>query len=343
MSNQEFKPIQEIGFKSLIDSLKQYNGKERNEIVKGIGDDTSVQKQSDGMVTCSSSELFLEGVHFDLTYTPFQHLGYKVITAAVSDIYAMNAHPVEVLVNIAVPNKYSVQMIEQLYKGIDAAGKNYNLQISGGDTTASHQMLVISVTAIGRCSENDLIYRNGAQKGDIICVTGELGSAIAGLRVLMREKKAWQEKGGSQQFQPDLHGYEHVVQRQLFPQARKDLVEALASSECRPTAMMDLTQGLIADVSDLLKQSGAGAEIYSPAVPIALEARKVADEMNEDVDKYAFYGGEDFEMLFTLPEPLVEKFKADFDDFVVIGRIINAEEKLKINTGEEHSYKIDLD
>jgi thiamine-monophosphate kinase len=343
MSNQDFKPIQEIGFKSLIDSLKQFSGNERPEMIKGIGDDASVQKQSEGKVTCSSSEVFLEGVHFDLTYTPFQHLGYKTVTAAVSDIYAMNASPVEVLVNIAVPNKYSVQMIEQLYKGMDAAAKNYNLQISGGDTTASHQLLVISVTAIGSCNERDLIYRKGAQKGDIICVTGELGSAIAGLRVLMREKKAWQEKGGNQQFQPDLHGYEHVVQRQLFPQARKELVDALASSDCRPTAMMDLTQGLIADVSDLLKQSGVGAEIYSPAVPIALEARKVADEMNEDVDKYAFYGGEDFEMLFTLPEPLVEKFKADFDDFVVIGRIVDAEEELKINTGEEHSYKIDLD
>jgi thiamine-monophosphate kinase len=343
MSDQEFKPIQEIGFKSLIESLKQYSGKERSEIIQGIGDDASVQKQSDGKVTCTSSEVFLEGVHFDLSYTPFQHLGYKVITAAVSDIYAMNATPVEVLVNIAIPNKYSVQMIEQLYKGIDAAGKNYNLQISGGDTTASHQLLVISVTAVGVCSEDDLINRKGAQKGDIICVTGELGSAIAGLRVLMREKKAWQEKGGDQQFQPDLHGYEHVVQRQLFPQARKDLIDALANSDCKPTAMMDLTQGLIADLTGLLNRSGAGAEVYSPAVPIALEARKVADEMNEDVDKYAFYGGEDYEMLFTLPEPLVEKFKADFDDFIVIGRILDAEEQLKINTGEEHSYKIDLD
>ncbi len=341
MAENDFKQIQDIGFKSLIDSLKVHTGTDRECVVKGIGDDSSVIDQDEGKVTCTSSEIFLEGVHFDLTYTPFQHLGYKIVTAAVSDILAMNALPEQILINLAVPNKYSVQMIEQLYKGIDTACKEYNVQVTGGDTTASHQLLAISVVSTGSVKKEQVIYRSGAKKGDLICVTGELGSAIAGLRILMREKQAWQESSGGE-FQPDLHQYEHVVQRQLVPQARFDLIQAIAESDVKPHALMDVTQGLIADLSDLLKQSGTGAEIYSPAVPIGIETRKVADEMNEDVDKYAFYGGEDFEMLFTLPEPLVEKFKADFDDFIVIGRVNDEDKELTVNTGEEHSYKIDL-
>ncbi len=341
MAKNDFKPVQDIGFKSLIESFKKYTGASRENIIKGIGDDASVANQKEGKLTCTSSEIFMEGVHFDLTYTPFQHLGYKVVTAAVSDILAMNAEPEQILIDIAIPNKYSVQMIEQLYEGINAAGNEYNVMVTGGDTTASHQLLALSVTCVGNVNSGDEIYRNGAKQGDIICVTGELGSAIAGLRVLLREKKAWQDNP-EQQFQPDLAPYEHVVQRQLLPKARIDFYQSLNKSEVKPNSLIDLTQGLVADLSEVLKQSNAGAEIYSPAVPISLEARNVADEMNEDVDKYAFYGGEDFEMLFTLPEPLVEKFKADFDDFIVIGRVTEAEKQLTVNTGEEHNYQIDL-
>ena len=341
MAKNDFKPVQDIGFKSLIESFKNYTGVTRENVIKGIGDDASVSKQTEGKFTCTSSEILLEGVHFDLTYTPFQHLGYKIVTAAVSDILAMNAEPEQVLIDIAVPNKYSVQMIEQLYMGIDAAAKDYNVMITGGDTTASHQLLAISATCIGNANKNSVIYRSGAKKDDIICVTGELGSAIAGLRILLREKKSWQENP-TQQFQPDLSSYQHVVERQLVPKARIDFYNALQNSNVRPHCLIDLTQGLVADLTDVLKQSGVGAEIYSPAVPISLEARNVADEMNEDVDKYAFYGGEDFEMLFTLPEPMVEKFKADFDDFIVIGRVADADKQLTVNTGEEHNYQIDL-
>lgn len=341
MAKNDFKSVQDIGFKSLIESFKKYTGASRENIIKGIGDDASVAIQDDGKVKCTSSEIFMEGVHFDLTYTPFQHLGYKVITAAVSDILAMNAEPEQLLIDVAIPNKYSVQMIEQLYEGIDAAAKDYSVMVTGGDTTASHQILAISVTCTGTAKKESIIYRNGAKKDDIICVTGELGSAIAGLRILLREKKAWQENP-KQQFQPDLSSYEHVVQRQLLPKARMDFFQSLSKTELKPHCLIDLTQGLVADLTEVLKQSGVGAEIYSPAVPISLEARNVADEMNEDVDKYAFYGGEDFEMLFTLPEPLVEKFKADFDDFIVIGKITDTEKQLTVNTGEEHNYQIDL-
>lgn len=342
MDSKDFQQIKDLGFSSLIDKFKNYTGESRKEIIKGIGDDASLYKEAEGNVTATSSEIYLEGIHFDVTYTPLHHLGYKVVTGAVSDIYAMNSKPVQLLVDIAIPNKYSVQMIEQLYQGIDKACQDYHIQLTGGDSTASHQILAISVTALGTGSEKDVIYRSGANHDDVICVTGDLGSAIAGLRILMREKKEWQEKNGGDQFQPDLEPYEYVVQRQLVPIARRDFIDILAKWDEKPSSMIDLTQGLMADLKEIAKQSGLGAEIFSPAVPIALETRNVADEMKEDVDKYAFYGGEDFEMLFTLREDQVEKLKSEFDDFSVIGKMSNEFNQLRINTGEDRTIEFDL-
>lgn len=338
---KDFQEIKEIGFSSLIEKFKKYTGTKQKSTLMGIGDDSAVSESASGDIICKSSEIFLEGVHFDMTYTPFHHLGYKITTAAVSDIYAMNAIPEELLVSIAIPNKYSVQMMEQLYKGIDAACKDYGIEVVGGDTTASHQVLAISVTATGKCSKEHITYRKGAKIDDIICVTGDLGGALAGLRVLLREKNNWQEENESY-FQPDLEEYQYVVQRQLVPEARQDLINAMGKNGITPTSMMDLSQGLIADLRSLLNASSAGATIYSPAIPISFETRKVANEMEEDVDKYAFYGGEDYEMLFTLSEPLVEKLKAEFEDFSVIGKIESEEKQLTVNTGEEKSFKIEL-
>ena len=342
MSDQNFQQIQDLGFAKLIEKFEAYSGFQNKELLKGIGDDASIIKQKDGFVSCTSAEIFLEGVHFDLTYTPFHYLGYKIVTAAVSDIYAMNAIPDQLLISVAIPNKYSVQMMEKLYEGIDKACKEYKIQLSGGDTTASHHILAISATVTGTVQEEEVIYRSGAKENDIVCVTGDLGGALAGLRILLREKKAWEESNQEQHFQPDLEKYDKVVKRQLVPIARKDFIEAIHQSEIKPNAMLDVTQGLIADLTRLGKESNLGLEIYAPAVPIAIETRSVADEMNEDVDKYAFYGGEDFEMLFTIPEPLVEKMKADFDDFVVIGKMVEKNKKLTINSGEEETYQFDI-
>lgn len=342
MDSKDFKQIKDVGFSSLIEKFKSYTGESRKEIIKGIGDDASLYKELTGNLTSTSSEIFLEGIHFDVTYTPLHHLGYKIVTGAVSDIYAMNSNPVQLLVDLAIPNKYSVQMIEQLYKGIDKACSDYGVQLTGGDSTASHQLLAISVTALGTSKKEDIIYRDGANHGDVICVTGDLGSAIAGLRILMREKKEWQEQDGGEKFQPDLEPYEYVVQRQLVPEARQDFIHVLGQLKYKPSSLIDVTQGLIADLKEIAKNSGLGAEIYSPAVPIALETRQVADEMKEDVDKYAFYGGEDFEMLFTLKESQVEKLKTEFDDFSVIGKMSNEFKKLKINTGEDRTIEFDL-
>lgn len=343
MSKSSFETIHEIGFNNLIERFKSSTGAKRSDVIKGIGDDASVAKTASGDFICTSSEIYLEGVHFDLTYSPFRHLGYKIVTAAVSDIYAMNAEPQQLLVSLAIPNKYSVEMMDELFKGIDKACNDYNVQLTGGDTTASHQLLAISVTAVGLAKENKIVYRKGARQGDIICVTGDLGASLAGLRILLREKKYWQDnEGGQDQFQPDLSKYEYAIGRQLVPKARKDFYDALNSSDVKPSTLIDVTQGVVNELQAIAIASGVGIEVYSPALPISLETRNIADEMQEDVDKYAFYGGEDFEMLFTLREEEVEKFKADFDDFAVIGKIEKREKQLTINTGEDRSIEIDL-
>jgi len=341
MSDKEFKSIEEIGFSKFVENLSTYKGVDVNETEVGFGDDSSVLNANEEQQICTSSELFLEGVHFDLTYTPFRHLGYKSVTAAVSDIYAMNAHPKHLRVNLAVPNRYSVQMMEQLFEGIDAACIEYGVQLAGVDATASHQVLVISVTATGMAEKDSVVKRSGALKDQIICVTGELGAAIAGLRILLREKSAWKESG-SDHFQPDLEKYEYVVQRQLVPNARFDLLDGFTKAGVLPTSMTDVTGGIVNDLQKIGKSSEKGIEIYSPAIPISFETRNVADEMQEDVDKYAFYGGEDYEMLFTVNEEDVEKLKADFEDFSVIGRILEKQKQLVINTGEDRKIKIDL-
>jgi thiamine-monophosphate kinase len=338
---ESFQQIQEIGFPSLIEKIKQYKGASRKEIISGIGDDAAVFTTAGEEVLTTSSEIFLDGVHFDLTYSPLQHLGYKLTTAAVSDIYAMNSNPVQLMVNIAIPNKISVQMVELFFKGVDTACKDYNIELTGGDTTASHQILAISMTAIGSAPKEDIIYRKGAKDGDLICVTGDLGSALAGLRVLMREKKDWQQSD-SDYFQPDLSEYEYVVKRQLMPEARKDIVEAFKQSGFKPSSMIDLSQGLLADLKSILTMSELGAEIYSPAVPISFETRKIADEMKEDVDKYAFYGGEDYEMLFTMNEKDAGKLRNTFDDFTVVGKLTSDNKKLVLNTGEGETVEFDL-
>ncbi|MFU8811768.1 MAG: thiamine-phosphate kinase [Balneolaceae bacterium] len=341
MTNKTFTSVQELGFTKLVDRIQDQSSYKHPSVKKGIGDDASVQHLGNGQVICTTSEIFLEGVHFDLTYTPFHHLGYKVVTAAVSDLYAMNAAPVQLLIDIAVPNRCSVEMIEEFYRGVHKACNDYQVMLSGGDSTASHQLLAISVTAIGEAAEEDVVYRSGAKEGQVICITGDLGAAIAGLRILLREKQHWKESGENH-FHPDLADYEYVVQRQLVPKLQTAFSDALRQAGVLPGAMADVTQGLVHELHSIARQSQVGIELYSPAVPIALETRRVADEMQEDVDKYAFYGGEDFELLFTIDEADVEKLKAEFEDFVVVGNIKTGEKTFTIRTGEDKTIEFDL-
>lgn len=339
--NKEFQEIRDIGFKSLVKKIEQYKGTNRSEILQGIGDDAAVFQNTESTVNVVTSEIFLEGVHFDLTYHPLKHLGYKLVTAAVSDVYAMNAKPVQVLLNVALPNAYSVQMVEQLYEGIDAACLDYGVELSGGDTTASHQLLAVSVTATGESNKQSVVYRKGANHGDAVCITGDLGAALAGLRILMREKKEWQDNPKAY-FQPDLEAYEYVVSRQLVPAARKDFVDLLYKNDIQPSSMIDVTQGLIPDLTSLAQASSLGMELFSPAIPISIETRNVADEMKEDVDKYAFYGGEDYEFLFTLNKDQVEELNKVFDDYAIIGKMTNEFSQIKMNTGEDNIVEFDV-
>lgn len=333
MENKSFQTIESLGREELIDELMEHSGVPREAVVRGYGDDCAVLK-SGKEYRLLSSESFMEGVDFDLTYVPLHHLGYKVATAAVSDIYAMNGHPEVILVNLSVPNKMSVDMLKEVYRGMGAAGVDYEFQIAGGDLTASHQTLGISICCYGRVPKQKVVYRKGARAGDALCVTGDLGGAAAGLRILLREKKFWEEQEQQQAFQPDLADYEYVVRRQLVPVARKDFIELLADLNITPTSMIDLTQGLLSDLKHLAGASEAGAYFYQAAIPISPDTRRVADEMKEDVDKYALYGGEDFELMFTMTEKQVDKLRDEFSDFSVIGKVTGYKEGIRMQRAE---------
>ena len=331
--SDEFITIQSIGRKGLLKELSQFKGKANPSTKMGIGDDAAVIEEKDGSLTLISTDTFVEGVDFDPTYTPFTHFGFKIIASSVSDIYAMNGTPTTALVNLALPNKLSVQMIKDLYRGINNACETYGIELVGGDLTGNHSNAVFSVTVTGKADQDTITYRKGAKIGDAICVTGDVGGAIAGLRILMREKKFW-EQHGNDAAQPDLADYKYVVERQLMPKARQDLIEALKEQELIPTTMIDLTQGVINEVTELCQSSELGAYLYQAALPIAIETRHVADEMEEDVDKYALFGGEDLELIFTLSEKQVEQFIEHFKDFAVIGRMTPKDEGLQMQTAE---------
>lgn len=333
MDNESFRTIQSLGRSELIQELMEENSVSHDFVIQSYGDDSAVIKATEGL-QLHSSESFMEGVDFDLTYVPLHHLGYKIATAAVSDIYAMNGQPETVLVNLSVPNKLSVDMLKEIYRGIAAAGTDYDFQIVGGDLAASHQLLNISISCYGSVDEDNVIYRKGARPGDAICITGDLGGAAAGLRILMREKRFWEEQNQQQAFQPNLDEYEQVVKRQLVPIARKDFIEKLADINISPSSMIDLTQGLLSEIRHIASASEVGTYFYQAALPIALETRSVADEMKEDVDKYALYGGEDYELMFTLPEQEVEKLADDFSDFTVVGKITEQEEGIRMQQAE---------
>lgn len=328
-----FQTIQSLGFKGLLKKIASYDAYKNSNVLQSMGDDAAVISEKGGTLTLLSTDTYVEGVDFDPTYTPFHHLGYKILSAGISDIYAMNGKPEAVLISLALPNRMSVQMIGDLYEGIYAAGKIHNVEIVGGDLKANHSNLVVNISVYGKADKDHITYRKGAEEGDAICITGDLGGALAGLRILMREKKYWEEHG-DESVQPELGDYQFVVKRQLVPEARKDLIELLREKQIIPTSMIDITKGLINEVSMLAEASRVGVYLYQAALPIAIETRQVADEMEEDVDRYALFGGEDLELMFTLPEKEVEKLVEHFNDFVVIGRMVPEDEGMQMQTAE---------
>lgn len=329
-------PISALGEFGLIERLT--NGFEivNPSTIKTIGDDAAVIDNS-GKRTVVSTDLLVEGIHFDIMYTPLKHLGYKSVVVNLSDIYAMNATPKQVTVSLAISSRYTVEALEELYEGIKLACKNYQVDLVGGDTTSSLSGLIISVTAIGEANEDELVYRSGAKVGDLICVTGDLGGAYLGLQILEREKRIYLEHPG---VQPELENADYLIGRQLKPEARKDVIQFFKEMEIKPTAMMDLSDGLSSDIFHICKQSGVGCDINEAAVPVSEDAYNMALNFNLDPITCALNGGEDYELLFTI-EPEDETKLNGEDTFSVIGQITAKENGcvLVTRSGNRHNLK----
>ena len=293
-----------------------------SETVFAIGDDAAVCDFNNGQKTVVSSEIFAEGIHFDLTYTPLKHLGYKVVVAGISDIYAMNAKPVQITVSLSVSNKVMQAHILEFYEGVHAACKEYNTDLIGGDLTTSKKGISIAVTAIGEAKEEDLVFRTGAKPTDLLCVTGDLGGAYMGLQLLEREKTIFNSNPESQ---PELSGHDYILKRQLKPECPAELQDYFKKKGIKPTSMTDVSNGLASEILSLCNASKLGCEIFQERIPIAGETEKMAQEFNIDPVIAALNGGEDYELLFTIKLSDYEKIKNN-DMFSVIGSL-NALEK----------------
>ena len=329
--------IAKLGEFGLIDHLTK-DIKVQNESTKyGIGDDCAVLHYPDSEVLVTT-DMLMEGVHFDLTYTSMQHLGYKAAMVNLSDIFAMNGTPRQLVVSIALSKRFSVEDLEDFYRGLRAACEKWKVDIVGGDTTSSFTGLAISITCIGEARKDDIVYRNGARDTDLICVSGDLGAAYMGLQLLEREKTVYYQMLKEEQekhptpntqhptpdFQPDFSGKEYLLQRQLEPDARGDIVEKLRSAGIRPTAMMDISDGLSSELLHICKQSNVGCRIYEKNLPIDYQTAVMAEEMNMNVTTCALNGGEDYELLFTVPIGDHEKIES-LDGVRLIGHITRPE------------------
>ncbi len=308
--------LSEIGEFGLIDYLSKNVALKNESSVKGIGDDAAVIN-SNGKMTLVSTDMLVEGVHFDLTYVPIKHLGYKSVVVNLSDIYAMNGTPKQITVSIALSNRFSLDAIEEFYAGVNLACEKYGVDVIGGDTTSSKLGLIISITAIGEADLEDIVYRNTAQEKDLICVTGDLGGAYVGLQLLEREKQVFIENPKSQ---PDFEGNDYILERQLKPEARKEIIAQFKELGIKPTSMIDISDGLSSEVIHLCTQSGVGCEIYENKIPIDHAADEMAKSFNLDPTVCALNGGEDYELLFTIKQSDYEKVNSKMD-VSIIGHI----------------------
>ncbi len=328
--------VNTLGEFGLIDHLTQDFPLRQPSTLKGVGDDAAVIDNGP-FCTVVSTDLLVEGIHFDLAYVPLKHLGYKAVVTNLSDIYAMNAFPRQITVSIAISNRFSVEALDELYAGIRAACEAYNVDLVGGDTASSPKGLTISITAIGQCEKELLAYRSGARPGDLICITGDLGAAYLGLQLLEREKRIWQEHPD---VQPDLENQKYVVGRQLKPEARRDMIEAFRKNDLKPTSMIDISDGLASEIFHICKQSRTGALIEESGVPIHPDTQMLALKFKLDPITCALNGGEDYELLFTIDPKDVEKVKY-LPDIYVAGESLEAKDGVKLNTkgGNLHELK----
>ena len=314
--NQQRTPLSELGEFGLIDHLTKNFKVTQKSTIKSIGDDAAVLNFGNKNVVVST-DLLVEGVHFDLSYMPLKHLGYKAVVVNLSDIFAMNAQATQVTVSIAVSNRFPLEALEELYSGIEAAANVYNVDVVGGDTTSSTSGLLISVTAIGEINETDVVYRTGAKPNDLLVVTGDLGGAYMGLQVLEREKEVFKVNPNNQ---PDLDKYTYIIERQLKPEARKDIVKLLSDLEVKPTAMIDVSDGLSSEIMHLCKQGNVGCDLYEEKIPLDPEVISTCEEFNIDSTTIAINGGEDYELLMTISQEDFPKIKAN-PNLTVIGYI----------------------
>lgn len=334
--NKERTELGNLGEFGLIEHLTKAVELTQSSTEKGIGDDAAVLDFS-GKKTLVSTDLLLENVHFDLRYVPLKHLGYKAVQVNLSDIYAMNGTASQITVSIGVSSKFPLEAVEEIYAGILLACKNYQVDLVGGDTSASHQGLVLSITSIGYAAPDQIAYRSGAGEGDLICVSGDLGGAYVGLQLLEREKRIFLENPN---IQPDLEGKDYIVERQLKPEARKDVVELLASLGVKPTAMIDVSDGLASDILHICKASAVGCKLYEEKIPIDPMTYETAREFGLDPTVCALSGGEDYELLFTIKQDDYEKVKHQ-PDITVIGHITEpaAGTELVSKSGNVHPLK----
>lgn len=324
---EERTEVASLGEFGLIEHLtKNFETRQASTLVS-VGDDAAVIDHF-GKQTVITTDLLIEGVHFDLMYTPLKHLGYKSVVVNVSDIYAMNAIPTQITMSIGISNRFSVESLDEFYEGVYAACQKYGVDLIGGDTSASQKGFIISVTAIGEVAPNRFVKRSTAQKGDLICVTGNVGGAFLGLTLLEREKRIYLE---NPQVQPDLENEDYIVGKLLKPEARKDIIEFFEQNDITPTAMMDVSDGVSSEVLHLCRQSSLGCRIYEEKLPIAPQARQAAFKFGLDPTVCALNGGEDYELIFTMSQSDYDKITLQ-EEIAVIGYMTDMEEGRKLIT-----------
>lgn len=318
---QERTPLQQLGEFGLIDHLTKGFSIRQASTQKGIGDDAAVLDFKDKK-TVVSTDLLIEGVHFDLSYMPLRHLGYKSVMVNLSDIYAMNAEATQITVSLAISNRFPLEALEEFYAGVALACKVYGVDLAGGDTTSSQKGMIISITAIGCADEGDIVYRKGAKPNDLLVVTGDLGAAYMGLQVLEREKEVFMVNPNSQ---PDLSPYTYIVERQLKPEARKDVVELLKKLEVHPTSMIDISDGLSSEILHLCKHSEVGCNLFEDKIPLDPTVISACEEFKMDSTLVALSGGEDYELLFTIDQKEFPKIKGN-PNLTVVGHMTDKNE-----------------
>jgi thiamine-monophosphate kinase len=325
--NQQRTPLSELGEFALIAHLTEQFEIKQSSTIKGIGDDAAVLNFKNKKIVVTT-DLLVENVHFDLSYMPLKHLGYKAVIVNLSDVYAMNAKATQITVSIAVSNRFPLEALEDLYAGIETAADIYDIDVIGGDTTSSNKGLLISVTAIGEVESENEVYRSGAKPNDLLVVSGDLGAAYMGLQVLEREKEVYKVNPNSQ---PDLEPYTYIIERQLKPEARKDIVKLLSDLGVKPSSMIDISDGLSSEIIHICKQSKVGCDLYEEKIPLDPQVISTCEEFNIDSTTVALNGGEDYELLFTISQDDFLKIKAN-PSLSVIGYIKEEKEGIHLIT-----------